>query len=187
MEQKESRIYKKASFSERFFALAVDFLVVLAIIVSLRFLSSSILKTNYDQRVYGFIINPVIWILYSTLMLWKSGATVGKKFLGLKVVDSTYQPVHLGYALLRESLGKYLSGLFLSLGYLWVLLDKRKRAWHDKIAKTFVVKLDKTGAFIPFSQKEETETASILAFILLFILSSLLFYFTIFYLFIARP
>jgi len=41
--------------------------------------------------------------------------------------------------LLREWIGRWLSGLLFGLGYLWILLDKDRQAWHDKLASTYVV------------------------------------------------
>jgi len=36
--------------------------------------------------------------------------------------------------------GMEISGVVLFLGYLWILIDKKKQGWHDKIAGTYVVK-----------------------------------------------
>ena len=35
---------------------------------------------------------------------------------------------------------KLVSGAVLGLGYLWMLWDAEKQTWHDKVAKTYVVK-----------------------------------------------
>jgi len=45
-----------------------------------------------------------------------------------------------GRMLLRETLGKIVSGLFLGLGYFWAVFDRDSQAWHDKIAGTVVLK-----------------------------------------------
>lgn len=42
--------------------------------------------------------------------------------------------------ILRETIGKFLSGLVLGLGYFWAIWDKDSQAWHDKIAGTVVIK-----------------------------------------------
>ena len=34
----------------------------------------------------------------------------------------------------------YVSGLVLLLGYLWMLWDPKKQTWHDKVAKSVVVR-----------------------------------------------
>jgi uncharacterized RDD family membrane protein YckC len=49
----------------------------------------------------------------------------------------------IGYvrAFLREVVGKFLSKLLLGIGYLMVAVDSRKQGLHDKIADTYVIKL----------------------------------------------
>lgn len=41
--------------------------------------------------------------------------------------------------LIREWIGKAISGLLLSLGFLWILFDRDKQGWHDKLMSTYVV------------------------------------------------
>jgi hypothetical protein len=41
---------------------------------------------------------------------------------------------------LREGIGKTVSGVFLGLGFFWAIWDKDNQAWHDKIAGTVVVR-----------------------------------------------
>lgn len=60
--------------------------------------------------------------------------------LGLKVLDAkTGNLLTLGQALLRY-VGYILSSLIFCLGYIWVGFDKKKQGWHDKMAKTVVVR-----------------------------------------------
>ena len=41
--------------------------------------------------------------------------------------------------LIREWIGKSISALVLSLGFLWILIDKENQGWHDKLMSTYVV------------------------------------------------
>jgi hypothetical protein len=66
---------------------------------------------------------------------------VGKMTVGIKVVGADGQPPTGGRALLRY-VGYALSGLVLSLGFLWVIFDRKRQGWHDKIAGTYVVYSD---------------------------------------------
>jgi uncharacterized RDD family membrane protein YckC len=66
-----------------------------------------------------------------------AGRTPGKQAMGLLVVRTDGQRIRLGAAL-RRWLGYYVSGI-LFLGYLWVLVDDRRQAFHDKLAGTVVV------------------------------------------------
>jgi uncharacterized RDD family membrane protein YckC len=68
-----------------------------------------------------------------------SGQGVGKKLLGIRVIDyNTGGPIGFGRGFLRW-IGRLLSSLLLYLGYLWMLWDKEKQTWHDKIANCVVV------------------------------------------------
>ncbi len=42
--------------------------------------------------------------------------------------------------LIGRYLGYYLSILGLGLGFFWIMWDKRKQGWHDKLAGTLVIR-----------------------------------------------
>ena len=72
----------------------------------------------------------------------ESGQTVGKRALGIRVIDfSSGSSIGYGRAALR-SFGRILSSFLCYLGYFWMLWDKEKQTWHDKIATTVVVPVD---------------------------------------------
>jgi len=120
---------KKAGPLVRWVALVIDS----AIWVIPAFLVSAISK----NLGFVFAIAYFIWFL----MLLKRGLTPGKMLLGLQVVDQrTGEAPGLPRMLLREIVGKFLSGLLFGLGYLWALFDKNAQTWHDKLAGTVVVK-----------------------------------------------
>jgi uncharacterized RDD family membrane protein YckC len=48
-------------------------------------------------------------------------------------------PLSIGQAVIRL-IGYWVSSAVLYLGFIWVLIDKRRRGWHDLIAGTVVVK-----------------------------------------------
>ena len=41
--------------------------------------------------------------------------------------------------LIREWIGYSISGLILSLGFLWILFDRDNQGWHEKLMSTYVV------------------------------------------------
>lgn len=70
------------------------------------------------------------------------GATIGKLILGLKVIDIRSRPqLSYGQIFFRETIGKLLSSI-LMIGYLMALFTKNKRALHDFLAKTRVIKIE---------------------------------------------
>ncbi len=86
-----------------------------------------------------FVLPILINWLYYVLLTGLRGQTVGKMALKIKVVRGNGEVPGVGYAILREVIGKFISGLVLLLGYLWIIWDDRKQGWHDKMAGTFVV------------------------------------------------
>ena len=88
----------------------------------------------------GNILALVVGIAYIVYFEGGStGQTLGKRALGIRVVDAnTGGPIGYPRAFVRY-VGKLISGLFILLGYLWMLWDKEKQTWHDKMASDFVV------------------------------------------------
>ena len=87
------------------------------------------------------------WILWVVLFFgyymyfWtKSGQTIGKQVLKIKVVTTDGQLLDYQKAAIRV-VGYWVSSLALGLGFLWVLWDPQQQGWHDKIAGTYVVKV----------------------------------------------
>ncbi|HZM30675.1 MAG TPA: RDD family protein [Acidimicrobiales bacterium] len=79
-------------------------------------------------------------VYYAKLEGGPSGATLGKRALGIKVVDKyTGGPIGTGRGVGRY-FARILSGLVCYLGYLWMLWDPEKQCWHDKMVNDYVVK-----------------------------------------------
>ena len=93
--------------------------------------------------IVGFLIIVgavmLIQALYYVLFTGLRGQTPGKMLVGIKVVDGEGAIPGVGRAIMREVIGKFISAIVFDLGYLWVLWDPNRQAWHDKIAGTFVV------------------------------------------------
>ncbi len=77
--------------------------------------------------------------LYFVLLTGLRGQTLGKMAVGIRVVARDGKAPGLGYAALREIVGKFVSTIAFLLGFLWIAWDGRKQGWHDKIAGTHVV------------------------------------------------
>jgi uncharacterized RDD family membrane protein YckC len=87
----------------------------------------------------AFLIAIVLTIAYFPYFWWKGGATPGMRLFRLRVVrDSDGGPISGGQALLRL-LGYWVNQVALYIGFAWILVDKRRRGWHDLIAGTVVI------------------------------------------------
>lgn len=67
-------------------------------------------------------------------------ATPGKMAVSAVVVDADSLGRPSTLQLIVRYAGYFLSTIFLFLGFLWIAFDGRKQGWHDKIARTVVIK-----------------------------------------------
>jgi uncharacterized RDD family membrane protein YckC len=87
----------------------------------------------------GYLVDLVLQAGYFTYFEGSSGQTPGKRVLGIWVLDAqTAAPLGFGRAF-----GRYVfslvSALVFYLGYLWMLWDRNRQTWHDKVAGAVVV------------------------------------------------
>ena len=131
---------KKGNLFARWIALVIDPLIAIVLFFIAMGIGSAISKS---LGITFAILFPVVYFIWF-LTLFRKGLTPGKKLLGLQVVNhQTGEIPGFGKMFLREVVGRFLSGLFLGLGYLWALFDKNAQAWHDKLAGTVVIKTSK--------------------------------------------
>jgi uncharacterized RDD family membrane protein YckC len=85
------------------------------------------------------LIAALLGILYYPYFEGSTGQTLGKRALGIRVVElGSGGSIGYGRAFIRY-IGRFVSAIALLLGYLWMLWDKEKQTWHDKFANSVVV------------------------------------------------
>jgi uncharacterized RDD family membrane protein YckC len=120
----------RASFGRRLVAWIVDSLIVwVAIVILARLLGTT-----------GNVLGLALGLAYYTYFEGgATGQTLGKRALGIRVYDFRVGgPIGYGRGLLRY-FGKILSAIPCFLGFFWMLWDREKQTWADKIATTVVV------------------------------------------------
>jgi uncharacterized RDD family membrane protein YckC len=124
----------RAGFWSRFAAYLLDTLIVAVPVVVV------ILLTSTDV---GNIVSILLsWAYFTYFEGGPTGQTIGKRALGIRVIDfKAGGPIGYGRGLLRQ-IARILSGIVFFLGYLWMLWDREKQCWHDKIAGTVVVPVE---------------------------------------------
>lgn len=127
------------------------FMVIIPILLSvygINYISveSSMGNSNYWASYYSFsgswdfILNyivPAITVL--SFWIYKS-ATPGKMLLKLTIVDATTGGKPTTGQFIIRYLGYYISMIPFFLGIIWIIFDKRKQGWHDKLAGTVVLR-----------------------------------------------
>lgn len=152
-------IYKFAGFWRRLTAYSIDsaiiffIFLVLIMVAGVAFFSGTL--SAHSAAWFAELADPerissvgvvvmafytLFFIAYFTYFHGLTGRTPGKKLLGLQVVSADGAPISFGVAFLR-SVGYLVSSLLFTLpvGYIWAAFDKKKQAWHDKIANTVVI------------------------------------------------
>jgi uncharacterized RDD family membrane protein YckC len=81
-------------------------------------------------------------------VMWKlRGTTVGGIICGLALVRVDGRPIDWSTAIVR-ALGCFLSLAVALLGFIWIVFDPERQAWHDKIAGTVVVRAPRHSALV---------------------------------------
>ena len=128
-----------AAWWKRLVALVIDNVLLYAVttLVALQATSSS---TVNDLRLLAEL---ALTFLYFGYLNGVHGQTVGKRLLGIRVVDAdTGMAIGLKRGLARYGVVALLSmALFVPelIDGLWPLRDPRRQAWHDKVVRSLVL------------------------------------------------
>ncbi len=77
----------------------------------------------------------------AVLLFWSyRSATPGKMLIRARIVDANDFGKPSTRQLVIRYLGYFVSGFVLGLGFLWIAFDRRKQGWHDKLARTVVIR-----------------------------------------------
>lgn len=128
-----------AGSGSRFLAALIDIIVVLVVSLILGLIIALTLGKNGEtlSSLLSIVINIGYFVFYQA----SNGQTLGKKAMGIKVVDlAGNKPTAMTF-FLREIIGKLVSSIILLIGYLMILWDGKKQGLHDKIAGTVVIRV----------------------------------------------
>ena len=114
--------------------LAAELIDQVIIVLAIVLLS---LIISLTQFAWALALPVILYLVYKHLKC----QTPGRKLLKIKVVNAQGEDVSFWRGAFRETLAKFVSAIFLYLGFLWVGWDRRKRGWHDHLAGTFVVRV----------------------------------------------
>jgi uncharacterized RDD family membrane protein YckC len=94
-----------------------------------------------SSRADGTDIFTLILLAYApcALILYSAGTTPGKRLFGMRVICDDGLPATLGRMVVREWGAKVISACAFGLGLLGILVDRERRALHDRIVGTYVI------------------------------------------------
>ncbi len=84
------------------------------------------------------VIAGLVYFVY----FWsqQNGQTPGDQALKIRIVREDGKQIDIMTGVIRY-IGYIVSAFVIFLGFLWVIWDKKKQGWHDKMAGTVVVRV----------------------------------------------
>lgn len=123
-----------ADFGTRFVAWLIDAIIIgVPAVILMMFLPVMLM--------YPLIL--VAGIAYQVYFWTTTGQTFGKQAMGLKVVSAENGALLEPSAAALRYVGYIVSGIPIYRGFFWAIWDPKHDTWHDKIAKTKVIKVAK--------------------------------------------
>ena len=130
-------------FWARVVAALIDTVMLILITIPLTYLAYGKISSGDGSITQGPLDILINWLVPAAVILWlwhKMQATPGKMALSARIVDAdTGQAPTMTQFVIRY-LGYFVSTIPLGLGLIWVGVDARKQGWHDKMARTVVVR-----------------------------------------------
>jgi uncharacterized RDD family membrane protein YckC len=143
---------RPAGFWIRALALAVDFIVFAFVQFTFSYGAARVFgpaaqdDLTYQSAVFFFTL--IFTLLYTSAMHATAGQTIGKMLTWVQVVGADGEPPTFGTAVLRY-IGYYASFFTFTLGFIMAALRRDKRALHDLIAGTWVVRVPRVAPAPP--------------------------------------
>jgi uncharacterized RDD family membrane protein YckC len=128
-----------AGFWIRFLAYILDVIIMQVFLYLFGMVLGLTMGDSSAVQIIATVFSFVAMLTYEVVFLGKYGATPGKMALKLKVIRADGLPMSYGLAAGRY-LGKILSGMLLLIGFIIAAFDEQKRALHDRICDTRVVR-----------------------------------------------
>ncbi len=136
--------YEYAGFWIRFWAKIVDNFIVGFISIAMIMIPGAVIgiagMADSMSGFFGYMIQLIIPLAYNTFFIGKYAATPGKMALKLKVIKADGEKITYLRAAGRH-FSEIISGVIMAIGYIMAAFDKEKRALHDHICSTRVIRL----------------------------------------------
>ena len=131
MNDSNSVTYELADVGTRAIAIIVDSIILGAV-------SSLLFGRGFDIGA-GFI-SFVLMLAYAWYFWTRhDGQTPGKMLTGIRVIKVDGTAIKDVDVFIRV-VGYWINSAVIALGWIWAAIDSDKQGWHDKLARTYVVK-----------------------------------------------
>lgn len=141
--------FKPASFMKRLGAMFYDFMLALSFVIVVGFFFMAVAMSLFDLEnikrgsTAAKIFFPFLVLLSFTFYGWfwtHGGQTLGMRAWKLKLVGENNIRITWMQAFFRFCYA-IISWIPFGAGFLWIIFDKKKQAWHDKASRTYIADL----------------------------------------------
>ncbi|WP_299290739.1 RDD family protein [Nitrosopumilus sp.] len=147
-----------AKWTDRFLAWLIDFVIISIITTSIIFASVGSIDYDFEDEWFWaenstYIPTSIIFFVYWAILEYKTGQTIGKKILNLRVTNlEGHSPTLKG--VLISCFGKaFLLPLDIILG--WILTNEHRQRVFNKLGDTIVIKIKKESTVSEFKYEKD--------------------------------
>ena len=133
-----------AKWTDRFFAWLIDFIIISSISTLIIFFSFGTIYYEFDEdglwaENTQYIPASILFFIYWVILEYKTGQTIGKKILNLKVANISGEKPNLKGVLISSFGKSFLLPIDVILG--WILTNEKRQRIFNKLGDTVVVKI----------------------------------------------
>lgn len=121
----------------------IDSLLIFLVTSPLLFMAYGKAYWSSEEMIQGpadFLLSWIFPALAVVLFWIKTQSTPGKKLMSAIIVDARTGNKPSTSQFIWRYLGYFVAAIPFFIGLLWIIFDKRKQGWHDKLAGTVVIK-----------------------------------------------
>ena len=124
-------------FWRRSFAHVLDLIILGIVFYVIAELVYLITPSKFHLKI--LVIVPVTFVAYMIGFKIYTCSTPSYRILGMEIVSMNGAEVNVKQRVVRL-LSSIFSFLLFYIGFIWIVFDKRRQTWHDKITGTYVIK-----------------------------------------------
>lgn len=120
----------------------IDSLLIFLVTGPLLYMAYGEAYWNSEKMIQGpadFLLSWLFPALAVVLFWIKTQSTPGKKLVSAIIVDARTGNKPSTSQYIWRYFGYFVAAIPFFIGLLWVIFDKRKQGWHDKLAGTVVI------------------------------------------------
>jgi len=132
-----------AKWKDRFLAWLIDFIIISIISTSIILASFGTIDYEFEDTFWDenimYLPTSIMFFVYWTILEYKTGQSIGKKILNLRVTDINGKTPNLKGVLISSFGKSFLLPIDVILG--WFLTNEKRQRVFNKLGDTLIVKI----------------------------------------------